>query len=238
MAVAKTYEKMTISGEPFQENKRMYVNVITPKGLKKVRWYSDAEYRRMYPNVTIEDDIMNFNARQAFGFGEEGYITLYKGKNVEEWAENDRTNIWYNCTFLYYTPGKLGRPDIIEGIEPVQLKWEEVAAEGNRMKPHEEVKKYVANLLSISSIGTSQYQGQENEWLQKEVKVINKQSKDSRYGTKYTYYLSDAENNTYIWETGTKDYPIAQTVSLKMKVKEHKEMDGEKVTIVWYCKEI
>ena len=39
MAVAKTYAKMEISGEPFMENKRMYVNVISPKGLKKVRWY-------------------------------------------------------------------------------------------------------------------------------------------------------------------------------------------------------
>jgi hypothetical protein len=50
--------------------------------------------------------------------------------------------------------------------------------------------------------------------------------------------LEDAENNTYIWETGAKDYPIAQTVSLKMKVKEHKEVNNEKITVVWYCKEV
>ena len=42
MAVAKTYEKMALVGEPFQENGKMYVNVQAPKGIKKVRWYSDA----------------------------------------------------------------------------------------------------------------------------------------------------------------------------------------------------
>ena len=78
MAVAKTYAKMEISGEPFMENKRMYVNVISPKGLKKVRWYSDAEYHRMYPGEVTENgkhDIMDFNARFVFGFGDAGYIT-------------------------------------------------------------------------------------------------------------------------------------------------------------------
>ena len=238
MAVAKTYAKMEISGEPFKENGRMYVNIIAAKGLKKVRWYTDAEYQRMYPDAIIENDIMNFDARHAFGFDEEGYITIYKGKNVEEWAENDRHNIYYNCTFLYYTPGKLERPSLIEGIEAIQLKWEDIAAEGNKMKSHEEVRKYVDSLLNVNGNSASQFQGQENEWLEKEVTVIYKAAKDSRYGTKYTYRLSDTQNNIYVWETGAKDYPIAQTVSLKMKVKAHKEENGEKVTVVWYCKEI
>ena len=48
MPVAKTYESLEMQGEPFKENGRMYVNVMTSKGLKKVRWYSDNEYQRMY----------------------------------------------------------------------------------------------------------------------------------------------------------------------------------------------
>ena len=236
MAVAKTYEKMTLVGEPFQENGRMYVYVAAPKGQKKVRWYSDAEYHRMYPNIVVENDTMNFNARHAFGFGPEGYITLYKGSNVEEWAENDRRNIYYNLTFGYYTPGRLELPSLIDGIQPIQLKWVDVAAEGNKMRPHEEVQKLVASLINDTSV--SNYQGQVNEWIQKEVTVREKKTKDSRYGDKHTYTLEDSENNIYIWETGAKNYPIAQTISLKMKVKEHKEVNGAKATVVWYCKEI
>ena len=236
MPVAKTYAKMKISGEPFQENGRMYVNVISSKGLKKVRWYSDTEYRRMYPDAVIENDIMDFDARYAFGFREVGYITVYKGRNVEEWAEDDRHNIWHNLTFGYYTPGVLTLPQLINGIEPIKVMWEEVAAEGNKMKPHEEVHKYIMSLLNPNN-DVSQYQGNKDEWLQKEVTVRAKKSADSRYGTKHTYTLADAEGNIYIWETGAKDYPLDATVSLKMKVKEHKEISNEKVTVVWYCKE-
>lgn len=238
MAVAKTYEKMPVQGEPFKENGRMYVNILAPKGLKKVRWYSDVEYRKMYPEAIIKYDVMDFNAKHAFGFEETGYITLYKGRNVEEWANEDRTNIYYNCSFGFYTPGRLDTPHLIAGIEPIKLMWEEVAAEGNKMKPHEEVTKYVLGLLAMENDSTSSYQGSPNEWLTKEVVVRDKKSKDSHFGTKHTYSLVDAENNTYVWETGAKDYACSQTVSLKMKVKEHKEINGEKVTVVWYCKEV
>ena len=236
MPVAKTYAKMQLSGEPFKENGRMYINVITPKGIKKVRWYSDAEYKRMYPDTIVEKDIMDFNARHAFGFGEEGYITLYKGRNIEEWAENDRTNVWFNLDFYYYTPGRLAGPALTDGIEAIQLKWEDVAAEGNKMKPHEEVQKIVAALLNEESV--SVYQGEVGTWIQKTVTVREKKTKESQYGTKHTYTLVDAENNTYVWETGAKDYPDSKTISLKMKVKEHKEVNNEKVTVVWYCKEV
>ena len=129
-------------------------------------------------------------------------------------------------------------PELTGDITPFQLKWEQVAAEGNRMKPHEEVRKYVDRLLNISGNSASQYQGTVDEWLERKVTVINKKAKDSRYGTKYTYHMSDAEGNIYVWETGSKDYATSTTVSLKMKVKEHKEDCDNKVTIVWYCKEI
>ena len=236
MPVAKTYAKMEIQGEPFQESGRMYVNVIAPKGLKKVRWYTDAEYRRMYPDAVVEHDVMDFNAKHVFGFEETGYITLYKGRNVEGWANEDRTNIYYNCTFGFYTPGRLDTPHLIDGIEPIRLMWEDVMAHDDRMKPHEEVKKIVAAMLNDESAST--FQGKVDEWLQKTVTVREKKSKESHFGTKHTFTLEDSEGNTYLWETGAKDYPVAQTVSLKMKVKEHKEMNNEKVTVVWYCKEM
>lgn len=235
MPVAKTYEKMPMQGDPFKESGRWYVNITTDKGIKKVRWYSDAEYKRMYPSAP-QKDLMDFNGRHAFGFGEEGYITLYKGKNVEEWAENDRHNIYYNLTFLYYTPGRLTLPKLDEGIIPIQLKWEQVMDHDDRMKPHEEVKKIVAALLYDEN--SSKYQGEVNEWLQKTVTVREKTSKESKFGTKHTYVLEDPEGNLYVWETGAKDFADNQTISLKMKVKEHKEQKGNKVTIVWYCKEI
>jgi hypothetical protein len=127
-------------------------------------------------------------------------------------------------------------PNLTEGIETVQLRWEQVAAKGNTMKPAVEVQKIVQSLIGM--VSNSEYQGEKDEWIQKEVVVREKKSRDSRYGEKHTYVFMDSENNTYIWETNTKDYAIDVAVSLKMKVKEHKEINGEKVTVVWYCKEV
>lgn len=236
--VAKTYQSLEIQGEPFEENKRLYVNVLTAKGPKKVRWYTDAEYRRMYPDAPVENKLMDFNARHAFGFGEKGYITLYKGDErvVERWAENDRTNIWRNTTFGYYTPSKFPTPKVLNGIEPIQLKWEQVQDYEDRMKPHEEVAKFVSDLLGGSAISNSTYQGKENDWLEKEIVVKENIAREDHFGEKHTHYMRDVEGNMYIWETGTKNFEVGMALKLRMKVKAHKEVKGEKCTVVWYCK--
>ena len=198
MAVAKSYEKMALSGDPFVENGKMYVNVIAPKGLKKVRWYSDAEYKRMYPNAILTHDVMDFNAK--------------------------------------HVPGQYELPHLIDGIEPVRLMWEDVVAHNDRMKPHTEVQKIVA--AKLGTLSKSVYQGAVNEWLQKKLTVREKKSNETHFGTKHSYVLEDSEGNSYIWETGAKDFASGQAVSLKMKVKAHEEINGVPTTIVWYCKEI
>ena len=239
MAVAKTYAKMQVSGDPFMENKRMYVNVITPKGLKKVRWYSDAEYKRMYGEKVNEvHNIMDFNARHVFGFGPDGYITIYRGnqEKLQEFREDHQDSFRFNLTFSIYTPSHIRVCNLPADITPIRLNWEEVMDHDDRMKPHDEVHKIVARKLGLTN--NSAYQGEINEWLQKTVTITKKKSNETHFGTKHTYTLQDSKGNNYIWETGAKDYESGKTVSLKMKVKEHKEIDGNEVTVVWYCKEI
>ena len=239
MAVAKTYEHMEIHGEPFKENGRMYVNVLAPKGIKKVRWYSAMEYRRMYPETEeTKNGIMDFNARHVFGFGDLGFITIYKGNqtNLEECAETHHDSFRRNLTFGYYTPSRLNLCDLPSDVIPVKLYWSDVMDHDDRMKPHEEVMKIVAAKLGTTS--HSEFQGEVNEWIQETVKVREKKSKESHFGTKHTYILEDAAGNTYVWETGSRDFTSGETISLKMKVKEHKEINNTKVTVVWYCKEV
>ena len=85
---------------------------------------------------------------------------------------------------------------------------------------------------------TSRFQGRKDEWLQKELQVKNKTTKQNYFGEKHSFTFVDSEDNYYIWETGTKDYMVDEKVHLKMKVKEHKEVNGINCTIVWYCKEV
>ena len=244
MPTARSYDKYSLDGEPFKENGRMYIYVMTPNGNKKVRWYTEAERAAQDRKAGIEsqkNDIMNFNARHAFGFGEKGYITIYKGdpQLIERWAENDRTNIWYNLTFKYYTPSKFPTPEVLNGIEPIQLKWEQVMDHDDRMRPHEEITKLVDNIIGVhAQPSTSVYQGQENEWLEKELTIRENTTVENHFGEKHIHYMCDSEGNTYVWETGTKNFEVGMDVTLKMKVKAHKEINGEQCTVVWYCKEI
>ena len=239
MPVARTYEKYPIEGEVYKKDGKSYVKVRAKSGLKEVRWYTDAEYRRIYPEAKeTKNDIMDFNARHVFGFGDLGFITIYKGNqtSLEECVEMHHDSFRRNLTFGYYTPSRLNLCDLPSDVIPVKLYWSDVMAHDDRMKSHEEVQKIVAAMLNDES--ASAFQGEVNEWLQKTVTIREKKSKDSHFGTKHTYTLEDSDGNTYIWETGAKDYPIAKTISLKMKVKEHKEINNEKVTVVWYCKEV
>lgn len=241
MPVAKSYANMEILCEPFKDGKSLYVKIKTPKGEKKVRWYSDAEYRRMYPNEVKENgkhNIMDFNARHVFGFGVDGYITIYRGNEaiLQEFRETHQESFRYNLTFGIYTPSHITVCNLPTGITPTRLMWEEVMDYDDRMKPHEIVQKIVAEKLGTNS--KSAYQGAVNDWITKTVSVRTKKTDETRFGSKHTYTLADSEDNLYVWQTGAKDYQSGQTVSLKMKVKEHKEIDGIPTTVVWYCKEI
>ena len=56
MAVAKSYQDLPIVGDVFVSSGRQYVNVKLKSGkTKTVRWYSDAEYRKMYPETVAVD---------------------------------------------------------------------------------------------------------------------------------------------------------------------------------------
>lgn len=56
MPVAKSYQSLEILCEPYVLDKgRQYVKVRTKNGEnKQVRWYTDAEYAKMYPEAKAE----------------------------------------------------------------------------------------------------------------------------------------------------------------------------------------
>ena len=245
MPTARSYDNYEIQGDPFEENGRMYVNVLTPKGIKQVRWYTEAERAAQDRKAGIEvkkNDLMDFNARHAFGFGELGFITIYKtvsAELLENFVESNHESFRYNLTFQYYTPSRLPIPTLPDGIIPIQLKWEDVQDYDTRMRSHEEITRLVNRLLGLGTTTTySTYQGEEGEWLEKEVTIRENITHENHFGEKHTHFMCDAEGNTYIWETGTKNFEANLVVKLKMKVKAHKEINGEQCTIVWYCKEI
>ena len=78
--VAKSFQSMKQLGEPFCEKGKMYVNVQNEKTgtIRKVRWYTDAEYAKMY-GEKVDKPASEFKCqKQILGF-ENGYITIFKG---------------------------------------------------------------------------------------------------------------------------------------------------------------
>ena len=223
-----------------------------------VRWYTDkeraaqdraAERRAEKAAEAKEARRVKFAARNAFGFGELGFITLYKGdlQVISEYFksftidEAGHRAAWYNTIFHWYTPSKMDVPENLpEGVEAVRLDWDAVRDESDeenlQMKDNEFVEAYVNSLISEPS--KSEYQGNVGEWMIKTVTVTKNVTLNSRYGESHMHILEDEDGNVYVWTTGSKNIEADRVITLKMKVKDHKDYKGTKQTIVWYCKEV
>lgn len=226
------------------------------KKTMEVRWYTDAqratmdraaEKRAAAAKIKKEERRVKSAPRNAMGFGEKGYITLYKGDNkvISEFFKNRTIDeeghkaAWYNNIFHWYTPSKLPVPeDLPQDIQPIILKWEEIAdpedKENLLMKPEEEVIKYVKSLIEEPS--HSEYQGEIGKWITRALTIDKNIFFDNRYGTSCMHVMHDSDGNVFVWTSNSKMYEENSNINLKMKIKDHKEYNGVKQTIVYYCK--
>lgn len=221
-----------------------------------VRWYTEAERARQDRAAEKRAEAKAAKAEAArvkrasknmFGFGDAGFITLYKGRQdvISKYFksftidEAGHRAAWFNLIFKWYTPSKMEVPeDLPEGVEAVRLDWDEVKdesdPEGLAMKDNDFVTEYVNSLIMIPD--KSEYQGTVGEWLIKDVLVEKNVALESRFGLSHMHIMRDSDENVYVWTTGSKDYEAGTMLHLKMKVKDHKEYNGTKQTVVWYCK--
>ena len=220
--------------------------------VKEVRWYTDkqrealdraAEKRAAAKAVKVEERRVKFAARNAFGFGEAGYITLFKGNQsvINEWAhETDPCRARFNMLFGWFCPSKLQYENLPEGIEPIRLEWADVCnpddPENLTIRDDEFVKDFIKKLFGEPEVH-SEYQGEVGDWLDKVVKIVKNVEVDGRYGLSRVHIMEDEDGNQYVWITASKNLPVDTSIRMRMKVKEHKEYNGVKQTVVYYCKE-
>lgn len=217
----------------------------------KVRWYTDkqrealdraAEKRNAAKAVKVEERRVKFAARNAFGFGEAGFITLLKGDQnvINEWAhETDPCRARYNTMFGWFCPSTLAIENLPDGVELVRLDWDKVADESDSehlsIKDEADVKAAIRELVGEPE-SQSEYQGEINDWLEEKVVIKRNIAVDNRYGSTHMHIMEDERGNIYLWSTASKDLPESSEYNMRMKVKDHKEYNGEKQTIVYYCK--
>ena len=237
--VAKSFQNMTQVCDPYEKNGRAYVKVLNENTGKEreVRWYTDAEYAKMYGSTEKKSET-SFGKRlrsrkDTLGF-ENGYITIFKGDIYAnlEWFQESIAR--YNKHFGWYIISTDNVPcDLPTGLTPVELKYEDVFVDENILKSDSEIENAIAALIYDAS--NSEYQGSIGERLDLEITVVAAHSGENYYGKYTVHYMEDAAGNRYLWNTGSKSWEVGDKRHIKGTVKEHKTMKNVKTTILTRC---
>ena len=240
MPVAKSYQSLEIVGDVFVSSGRQYVNVKTKSGaLKTVRWYSDAEYRKMYPEVVAVDrsaDPYYKPQKEVLGFTK-GYITIFKG---DTYAEID----WFRASIARYArwwgwyiiSTEEVPADLPAGIEAIRLPWESVGQNSGELKPESLVKEAVEALIYDGS--DSEYQGALGERLDLYLTVERTIELDGNYGRSTMHLMRDDCGNLYVWTTASKSWAVGSEHHIRGTVKDHRTYRNEKQTVLTRCTEV
>ena len=240
MPVAKSYQELEIVGDVFVSSGRQYVNVKLKSGkLKTVRWYSDSEYRKMYPEaVTIarSADPSSKSQKEVLGFTK-GYITIFKG---DTYAEVD----WFRASIARYTrwwgwyiiSTEEVPTDLPAGLTPVRLSWESVGQDSGELKPESLIKEAVEALIYDES--ESEYVGAIGERLELFLTVEKVIELDNNFGRSSMHIMRDDCGNSYVWTTASKTWPVGSEHHIKGTVKDHRKYRNQCQTILTRCLEV
>ena len=146
--VAKSYKDLEKIGEPYIKSNRSYIKVRTKTGgEKEVRVYTEAEYRKMYPEEEVKTT--GYVVKDILGFGPTNSVWLARGN--EEWLK--RSPCRFHTSFGWYYAshfGTIGEP-LPDEIEMTVLCWDKVGNVDGTLKPKEEVVKVVKKCWELSS---------------------------------------------------------------------------------------
>ena len=238
--VAKSYQDLEIIGDVFVSSGRQYVNVKLKSGkLKTVRWYSDSEYRKMYPEVSAvarPADPFSKSQKESLGFTK-GYITIFKG---DTYAEVD----WFRMSIARYArwwgwyiiSTEEIPADLPEGITPIQLPWELVGQEDGNLRPEHLVKEAVESIIYEES--DSEYQGAIGERLELFLTVERVIELENNFGHSQMHLMRDDCGNLFVWTTASKSWPAGSEHHIRGTVKDHRTYKNERQTVLSRCMEV
>lgn len=150
LLVAKSYANWVAVGAVYEKNKKQYVEVQNPKTniVKTVRVYTEAEYKRLYPEAKIAKSVCN--QRKILGFKEPGYITVVKGKTIphEKWLfEHGATYTrFWGWSFASDVPVP---QDLPEGLTTFELDWIMVGRDTGELKTEVEITKLMKTMYGV-----------------------------------------------------------------------------------------
>ena len=236
MAVAPSFQKYPTFGEPYEKNGRQYIVIVYPDGHhREVRWYDQTPAAAGSKSTSGLGKKIR-TAKEVLGFAN-GYITIFKGDTYAllDWFREQEVCRYHNF-FGWYVCSQDELPqEIPAGIEPIQLKWEDVAfVDEDTLKSEAVIKEHI-NSLIYESTG-SEWQGAVGDRLELELTVQKVIPLDSGYyGPSIFHLFTDAAGNEYTWTTGSKTLEEGTTYTLRGTVKNLVLYKGSKQTVLTRC---
>jgi hypothetical protein len=232
--VAKSYQSLQMVGEPFTQNGRQYIKVITKSGTEKtVRWYTDDEYYQMYPEETPKTKKTK-SLKEVLGF-EKGYITLFKGEYDDDSEFLHSPSVQYNRLFGWFCPSHCKYPDNIpDDVTLILLNWDDIAVDDDTLLAEQTVRRLVEGSLFQPS--ESQHQGAIGDKISARVVVKKVMPIDGMYGRTYFHVFHDDLGNVYTWNTKTQNLSQGRVINLTGTVSAHDTYRNENQTKLVRCK--
>lgn len=230
--VAKTYENLTRMGNPYTKNGRWYTLVKTTAGPKEVRLYNKPQS----PNQTAAPAPV-WNARKGFGFGDAGFITIFKGEISCDDEYFSRSDARYCMRWgWYFVSDDVVPDDIPYYAEAKKLLWSAVGNDNNGLKDEKAVRDAVNALIFGES--NSEYVGAVGDRLDDTLTVVKISTYENQYGVNTIHDFKDVDGNVYRWSTAAKSWAEGTAHHIRGTVKEHKTINGVKTTVLTRCTEV
>ena len=236
MPVAKSYQNMNILGEPYKKNGRSYVQVQGKTGPKEVRWYTDAEYVKMYPGEKVDHSKDPFykTQKEVLGF-KNGYIWIFTGPTYEnkEWFKEQGCHYtrWWGWG---WSSEKEEPHDLPEGIEAKQLSWD-LVGNGDVLIAEDKIAAALETVLYDP--GTSEYMGDIGDKITIDVVVTKNITLEGYYGINHMHIMEDEDGNVFVWSTAARDWEEGSEHTITGTVKDHRTYKNVKQTVLTRCKE-
>ena len=241
MPVAKSFQSFEMLTEPYIVSGKQYVKVRNPKTgtERQVRWYSDAEFAKLYPEMkpmVQAQDAFYKPQKEVLGFTK-GYITIFKGDTYAhiDWfrASIARYARWWGW---YIISTEEIPADLPDGLEPIQLPWDIVGNDDGKLKPESIVQKAVEAI--IYDAGTSEFVGEIGDRVELTLTVTRAIEIENNYGHSMMHIMEDDCGNVYVWTTAAKSWPEGAVKNVRGTIKDHRTYKNIKQTVLTRCLEV
>lgn len=224
MATAPSFANLERLSEPFEENGKEYILVKTKSGTtRRVRWYEEP-MKKIRP------------LKEVLGFTK-GYITIFKGDTYSllEWFQEE-PKCRYHKFFGWYVTSEDELPTLPAGLEPIQLKWEDVAfADEDQLRPESQIKEYIDSLMYDPS--PSKWQGNIGDRITRYLTVTKiTELPDGYYGPSSFYLFEDKDKNEYTWTTAARKLELGETYEVVGSIKSLQKYKGKEQTVLTRCR--